>query len=119
MSPSVLLLSSAPPYRDQQAREALDAALTSAIFDLPVTLYFYGDGVWQLVKGQHSEVLLRKSMEASLNALPLYDIEEIYVDQQSLQDCQLTLDELIDGVQVASPERLKLLLSSHTQTLSF
>jgi sulfur relay (sulfurtransferase) DsrF/TusC family protein len=37
------------PYAQRSARAQLDVALAAAVLELPLEIYFLGEGVWQLV----------------------------------------------------------------------
>ncbi|MAT93985.1 MAG: sulfurtransferase complex subunit TusC [Halioglobus sp.] len=71
------------PYGAGPARAGLDAALAAAAFDQPVDLLFMGDGVLQLLPQQDGAALGVKTRGKQLAALPLYDIEHVYVDAQA------------------------------------
>jgi tRNA 2-thiouridine synthesizing protein C len=73
-----------PPYGVSFAREALDVAMAAAAFDQRVAMLFLGDGVMQLLNQQNSEAIAQKSLEKQLSALPLYDVNDIYVDADTL-----------------------------------
>ena len=50
----VLMMIRQGPFGQKSGRDALEAALAFATFEQPVSLYFTGDGVWQLTAGQRS-----------------------------------------------------------------
>src|SRR5690606_11734711 len=72
------------PYGQTLAREALDVALTAATFDQAVALLFLGDGVLQLVRDQQPAAIGQKALDKQLAALPLYDIDTLYVEAEAL-----------------------------------
>jgi len=86
MSKRLLFIQHRPPYSDDRATELLDALLVAAAFGQTVTVLFQDDGVWQLLREQNGQALERKTLLAQLQALGLYDVERLYVDQQSLQE---------------------------------
>lgn len=81
---SILVICRRAPYGSSAAREALDLALSGAVFDIPVTLLLLDDAVLQLLPGQDSGRIGEKNINAMLGALPLYDIERVYTSVQSL-----------------------------------
>jgi tRNA 2-thiouridine synthesizing protein C len=81
---SILLVLRHSPYSSQIAREALDAALTAAAFEVPVSLLFLNDGVYQLISEQQPEQLRAKNLSKALPALALYDIDQIYTSKSCL-----------------------------------
>ena len=82
---SVLIINQAAPYGSSHARESLDVALTCSIFEMPVSLLFIGDGLFQLLSGQSPDTLNMKKHEAMLSALPMYDIEQVFVTDEDLR----------------------------------
>lgn len=119
MSQSVCIISTRAPYSGQSAREALDAVLVCASYDVPATLLLMGDGVLQLLKGQDSEHIPRKNLSAMLQVLPLYGIETIHVDETSLLERGLDASELCQAVTVVSQDRLPLFIGQHAKVLNF
>ena len=43
------LLVCSAPWAERSGREALDLALAAAVLDRPLSLFFIGDGLWQLL----------------------------------------------------------------------
>src|SRR5690606_13065 len=97
MSKRIAVVCRRAPYSGSYPREALDTALAAAAFDQAVSLVFLGDGVWQLLKGQQPE---GKSVEKQLGALPLYDIDRLYAEAESLAQRGLESADLALPVQV-------------------
>ncbi|WP_067518000.1 sulfurtransferase complex subunit TusC [Endozoicomonas ascidiicola] len=119
MSHSICVISTRAPYHGQFAREALDVALVSASYDLETHLLMMGDGVYQLVKGQDSNSIDRKNLSSMLQALPLYGVDEIHVDQTSLDERGLSLDDLQESVTVLSADELPLFIQQHCRVVNF
>ena len=82
------------PYGTVYALESLEVVLIGAAFEQDVKLVFVDDGVYQLTKNQSTEGVGMKNFSPTYSALVDYDIKEIYVDEQSLQDRGLTMDDL-------------------------
>jgi len=68
------------PYGASLTRSALDAALSAAAFEQPVRLLFLGEGVLQLLPEQEARAVGARNVGKLLASLPLYDIEQVYVD---------------------------------------
>ncbi|MFW1676391.1 sulfurtransferase complex subunit TusC [Pontibacter sp. JAM-7] len=116
---NVLLVHRNPPYGSNLPRDGLDIALTCAIFDLPVSLLFLGDGLYQLLASQAADEVNQKSLQALLSSLPMYDIDTLYVCAEDLQARNVTADELITGVQVIKQQQLPELFQQHKTVLTF
>ncbi|MCZ7563326.1 MAG: sulfurtransferase complex subunit TusC [Burkholderiales bacterium] len=94
------------PHGTIYALEALEVVLISAAFDQDVSLAFLDDGVYQLVKGQHTKAIDVKNFSPTYRALEGYDIEKLYVERESLEQRGLTEGDLIVPVAVMSAEEL-------------
>lgn len=82
------------PYGTIYALESLEVVLIAAAFDQDISLVFADDGVYQLTKDQNTEDIGMKNFSRTYTALGDYDIKKIYVEQESLQERGLTLDDL-------------------------
>lgn len=82
MSNYPLILLSRPPYDGSLARAALDLALGFAVFNQQPRLLFTADGVLQLTaQGGGGLPSLRKVIDS----LSLYDIDQLFADEDALQ----------------------------------
>ena len=119
MSQSVCIISTRAPYSGQSAREALDALLVCASYDVPATLLLMGDGVFQLLQGQESQQIPRKNISAMLQVLALYGIETIHVEEASLLERGLNTTDLSQAVTVLGQDQLPLFIGQHSKVLNF
>lgn len=114
---SLLIVSRAAPWSGMAAREALDLALSGGAFDLPISLLWQGEGVYQVLAGQAPEQLEQKNLQANIEALPLFGVEQLYVCRASLEQRQLQASELLPGVEPLEAAALKDLFATHEQVL--
>ena len=114
---SLLLIASHAPWSGLAARETLDIALAGGAFDLPVSMLWQGEGVYQLLAGQQPDLLQQKNLQAQLSGLPLFGIEQLYVCKQSLQQRNLLSEQLALEVQLVDKDQIRQLLATHVQTL--
>ena len=98
-------------FPGELANETIDLMLVSGVFEQPTSVIFMGDGVWQLV-GDGSKID-RKDTARALNALPMYDVEALYVDETSLELCGIVVDTIDLPVKVISTAELTHLLHDH------
>ena len=82
------------PYGTIYALESLEVVLIGAAFEQDVSLAFLDDGVYQLTKGQSTDEVGMKNFSPTYRALGDYDVNKIYVEQESLDARGLTLDDL-------------------------
>ena len=83
------------PYGTVYALESLEVVLIAAAFDQDVSLAFLDDGVYQLTKGQDTKMIGQKNFSATYNALGDYDINQIFVEKESLEERGMTEDDLM------------------------
>ena len=75
----------AAPFGHVSGREGLDAVLATSNYSNALALFFISDGVMQLLAEQDSSALLCKDHVKTFKLLPLCDVENIYVCQDSLR----------------------------------
>jgi tRNA 2-thiouridine synthesizing protein C len=107
------------PYGTVYALESLEVVLITAAFDQDVSLVFVEDGVFQLRKGQQTKGLETKNFSPAYRALEGYDVEKLYVEQESLTARGLTPADLIVDVTVLSSRELGALMDEQDVVLSF
>lgn len=82
------------PYGSVYALESLEVVLIGAAFEQDVKLVFMDDGVFQLTKNQDPEGIGMKNFSKTYAALGDYDVNQIYVDEDSLKERGLGIDDL-------------------------
>ena len=107
------------PYGTIYALESLEVVLIGAAFEQDVSLAFIGDGVYQLAKGQDTKGLEVKNFSPTFRALEDYDVDKLYVDEESLRARGLTPQDLVVPVEVVSAGRMAEIMESQDVVLSF
>jgi tRNA 2-thiouridine synthesizing protein C len=107
------------PYGTIYALESLEVVLITATFDQDVSLVFMDDGVYELIKGQQTKDIGIKNFSPSYRALEGYDVEKLYVDQDSLAARGLSEKDLLVPVEVLSAEQMGQLMQQQDVILSF
>lgn len=115
----LLLLIRHSPYGSSLARASLDVALAAAVFDQAVSLLFAGDGVLQLLPDQDSEAQGVRNLGKLLASLPLYDIEQVYVDAEAAARYQLDLDTAPIDTKALDRQAMSRLLLTHDHLMGF
>ncbi|MHB1173509.1 MAG: sulfurtransferase complex subunit TusC [Sulfuriferula sp.] len=107
------------PYGTIYALEGLEVVLISAAFDQDVSMAFLDDGVYQLVKGQHTKALAVKNFSPTYRALEGYDIEKLYVERESLEIRGLNAGDLLVPVEVLSSAAMGDLMKTQDVVIGF
>lgn len=81
---SILLILSSSPYGGTRFAEALDALLVAAAFDQRCSILLLDDAVYGLLPGQDGAPLGVRTPGRMMTALPDYEIDRVYVCEESL-----------------------------------
>lgn len=121
------------PYGTIYALESLEVVLIGAAFEQDVALAFLDDGVFQITKGQATDEIGMKNFSPTYKALGDYDVNQIYVEQESLDARGLTIDDLLpltwededddwaekDSIKVVSAAEMAEIMNQSDVILSF
>lgn len=107
------------PHASNALREGLDVALVAAAFGEEVSLLFMGQGVFALLKEQGAGAPGQKATLPTMNMLEMYDINDLWMPQEALDELSLTPDHLREGVKCLPAAELPALLARHEQVLTF
>ncbi|WP_196137531.1 sulfurtransferase complex subunit TusC [Aliikangiella sp. G2MR2-5] len=108
-----------PPFSSIAGKEAVDLALVCAAFEQQVNLIFSDRGVLHLLNNQGKEGINDKLHDKQLNALAFYDIDTIYVNQQSLKELNLDESQLLKECTIAPAEQINSLVQASQNTVTF
>jgi len=108
-----LFVFSCAPHASLRIQEHMDMLLTAAAFEQSVGVLFIDDGVMLLTAKQNPEVIGCRDIAAILNSLPIYDVEDLYVEEESFGERGLQLDAVQIPVSNVSRSNLGPLLGSY------
>lgn len=74
------------PHTSSAGREGLDALLATSAVSEDIQVFFVGDGVFQLLPNQKPGVILSRDYISTFSVMALYEIEQIYLCAESLQE---------------------------------
>jgi len=101
----ILIVNQSAPYSSSNAKESLDIALAAGAFEQSVAILFTGDGCYQLLPDQSPEKMHSKNISQMLKVLPIYGIDKLFVDEQSLSSRNIVLlDESMTHTKVTQLE---------------
>ena len=92
---TISVISHSSPYDGGKAKACLDIVLSAAVFEQKINFIFMGDGVWQLKRSQAPANIQAKDLSAAFAALPLYEVNELYVQSSALDERGLSIDDLV------------------------
>lgn len=107
------------PLGKSHAREALDLSLALSAFNESLSLFFIGDGVYQLLSDHQAGDVLQKNFQPMLQMLALYDVEQIYICRHALEIRNISVDQLVIKATLLSAADINLQLANQDQLLSF
>lgn len=107
------------PYGTIDAEEGLEFALAATNYGHEVRMFFIGDGILQVLKGQQVPDG-EKSLLKRLSALPFFDIEECYVSAPCLAQKGYSTDDIgLADISVVSNTELMTKLRQCDHTVTF
>ena len=118
-SKTVAILNTQAPFSSSVGKESLDAALIFGSYEQAISIFFIGDGVFQVIGDQNASEIEIKDYLKTFSALGFYDIENIYVCQQSLVERSLPENFHINNIQVLTNKDFSQRLHQHNVIFRF
>ncbi|QDP01358.1 sulfurtransferase complex subunit TusC [Thalassotalea sp. PS06] len=115
----IAIVNTATTFDDFKAKEALDLALIFASYEMPVALFFMADGVFQTTANQNPELIGNKDFIATFKALGFYDIDDIFICQQDMQQRQISGDLAVNDPQILPRNDFNRALNEYDLILTF
>lgn len=115
----IAIVNQSAPHGKAAGLESLDLTLAAGTFGQEVGLFFCDDGVFQLLSGQQPALIARRDYGKTFAALEFYDVEDIYVLQESLLQRGLNADDLVIDVEVIDNQAWQQKLISYQHILQF
>lgn len=115
----IMIKSTKPPYSTSAAVDALEAAMAASNIGIVVKFVFIDDGVYQLLPSQDASLINHKSVYKRLKALPLYDVEDVYVHSAALSKLNVDLHKVDIPVEIIDNETLVNMSKQAIQVLVF
>ncbi len=109
---TVTFISRSVPYGSESSQICLELVLAFSVYDQEINYIFLEDGVYQLLKSQHSAGIDSKNLGASLTALEIYGVERVFVDSESMARRNLHEEELIVPAQPLNADQIRSLIRS-------
>jgi tRNA 2-thiouridine synthesizing protein C len=114
-----LVVNRRAPHGSIYALEALEVVLAAAAFEQVLSLLFLDDGVFQLKSGQDTSRQGTRNFSRTFRALEMYDVEQLYVEAESLRQRGLTADDLLLPVTLISSAEVGELMERQDVLLNF
>ncbi len=115
---SFLFVLQSAAYGGHQVQEVLDAVLLTAAFDQSVSLLLLDHAVFHLKKNQRTDLVAVKDTAAVYRSLALYDIDNIYVESESLSGYGLSQEDLLIPTKIIYRAQVASLLQTYDVILS-
>lgn len=119
MKKKLLIIFKHSPYESHQSQDGLDVLLLASGFAFELSVLFLGEAVLQLLTDQKSDKIFRKNFNKMLSALSLFDIENIYVEQQTINNYRLTSEDLMLDTLLADTKKINSLIHSNDFIMNF
>ena len=99
--------------------EAIELTMACAAFEQPPTLILINHGVAYANKNTTSVRSDGKSLKKIFSALPMYDCEQVYVCEQSMEQLGLDHSDIHDFCDIKPQVYLKEIVGNATRTIAF
>ncbi len=116
---NLLILIHHGPYGSQQNAAALDFLLAAGTQQYNASAVFCNDGVFALLQNQQAAKIQATDYSCNWRALPIYELEQLYVLEDSLYERNLTLSDLMIFVKPLSRQQLPDLLKQQDFILRY
>lgn len=116
---SYLIIFTNSPFGSFKTQEALDLSLAFSAFEAKVSMLFLNEGVLNLVDDLDGVKNLRKNFTKILSSLDIYDIESIYVDNESMEKYNISNKNFISLFRLISRNRITELIENHDVVFNF
>jgi len=107
------------PHGSSLARETQDAILATSALTEDLSVFFIGDGVYQLVSKQKPQGIACRDFAPTFGLFELYDIENVYVCVDSLIERGMDDIELIIDAERLSQSEINQCIRQHAIILNF
>lgn len=114
----ILVVIRSAPYGTTQAKDAIESALTVAVFGQEVSVLLMNDGVFNALRSQVAKGSGFKDTSAMLQSLPLYEIENIFLCKDSLFTRGFGPADCVIGAPLNFAD-IKTLFTTHDVVLSY
>ncbi len=116
----VMFVCRSAPYGTVFEQEAIEAMIMFGAYEQDVRVAFLDDGVFSLKKGQDPSLLGKKNFSVTYMILKDdFDITNIYVEKESLEERGLKEEDLIAEVEVLDRNTLKQKMNEMKAILPF
>lgn len=118
----IAFLFTRPPFGSAMSREGLDALLAASAFcdEQEIAICFINDGVFNLVSNQQPEQILQKDHISTFKLLDLYDLNECFVCQESVNLRRLEhANWVLPHLQFKTQAEIIILLSQAEKVMTF
>lgn len=115
---SCLFIHRRSPHGSANPVESLDMAYTFAAFEHHVSLFFMGEGVFQILDGQATAGLGFKHFAPIFKAWEDYELDALYVEAAALTLYNLTPEDFLVPVTVLDDEAIRSLFQAQDCVLS-
>jgi tRNA 2-thiouridine synthesizing protein C len=113
-----LIIITKTPFKSSIALEGQELSLALAAFGQDVSLCFCGTGVLQLIANKKGENILYKDFTKTYTGLELFDIKQVYIQQEALEKYKLSADKLKINAELVSNSKISELFKQHDIVLT-
>lgn len=107
------------PHGSIYAYEGLETILISGAYEQEISIVFIDDGIFALKKDQDTSEIGIKGFAQTYRVLEDYDIENIYVDRDSMDKRGLKIEDLVIEPIIKSADEIAKIISEQHALFPF
>lgn len=115
---NIMLIQRHSSFNTSHGRESFDLAMALAAVEHKVSLLFMADAVFQLMPLSDNPQLQLKPYQHGFKLFDLYEIEQVLVCENSLEQRGLTCADLIINATIANSAMIKNCLANQHQVIT-
>ncbi len=118
-TPYIVIQTTHAPYSTSYAVDALEAAMAATNVGLKVVFIFMHEGVFQLLSSQQPALISHKNIAKRILALPLFDVEDIFVQRSALMQFDIDMNNIKLDIELIDNHRISDLCKQAEHVLVF
>lgn len=119
MSQNLLIINRKPPWLGVSVHEIADIALSGGSLNLPISILFMDDGVFQILERDIPSAVGERDLSANLKSLPLFGVDQIFSCGYSLKSrgC-ISFKLILESIKILNLKEVRETIQSHHQVIT-
>ncbi|WP_100641323.1 sulfurtransferase complex subunit TusC [Alteromonas facilis] len=116
---TILSIISQAPHQTTESKDALDFAMAAGGYGHSCDVLLINDGVFHVLTAATQDVFKTKDAKKRLKSLNFFDVEHVYICEQSLTQRCVNFINDIEGAEILDTNQLSALTDQYDFVVSF